>query len=107
MPKGVVLTHINFVSVIASAIAQGTILPRPTDIVIAYLPLAHILELLVEVRLSDEEHSRFMLTQFSAADSTEIRNACLHTLVLQVQLTLYARSRALRPARDGFRDSHG
>ena len=50
MPKGVVLTHINFVSVIASAIAQGTILPRPTDIVIAYLPLAHILELLVEVR---------------------------------------------------------
>jgi long-chain acyl-CoA synthetase len=48
LPKGVVLTHLNFVSVIASAIAQGTILPKPTDIVIAYLPLAHILELLVE-----------------------------------------------------------
>jgi long-chain acyl-CoA synthetase len=48
LPKGVVLTHLNFVSVIASAIAQGTILPKPTDVVIAYLPLAHILELLVE-----------------------------------------------------------
>ena len=48
LPKGVVLTHLNFVSVIASAIAQGTILPKPSDVVIAYLPLAHILELLVE-----------------------------------------------------------
>ena len=28
--------------------AQGTILPKTTDVVIAYLPLAHILELLVE-----------------------------------------------------------
>jgi hypothetical protein len=44
-----VLTHINFVSVIASTAAQGCILPRPTDVVVAYLPLAHILELLVEV----------------------------------------------------------
>lgn len=49
LPKGVVLSHMNFVSVVASAIAQGTILPRPDDFVIAYLPLAHILELLVEV----------------------------------------------------------
>ena len=72
MPKGVVLTHINFVSVIASAIAQGTILPRPTDIVIAYLPLAHILELLVEVRLVDEEHPQLILAHFNAADSTDI-----------------------------------
>ena len=48
LPKGVVLTHLNFVSVVASAIAQGTILPKTTDVVIAYLPLAHILELLVE-----------------------------------------------------------
>jgi acyl-CoA synthetase (AMP-forming)/AMP-acid ligase II len=72
MPKGVVLTHINFVSVIASAIAQGTILPRPTDVVIAYLPLAHILELLVEVRLFDEEHPQLMFAHFDAADSTDI-----------------------------------
>jgi len=49
MPKGVVLTHQNFVSVIASTIAQGTITPKPTEVVIAYLPLAHILELLVEM----------------------------------------------------------
>eukprot|EP00286_Rhodomonas_abbreviata_P027977 CAMPEP_0181305632 /NCGR_PEP_ID=MMETSP1101-20121128/9842_1 /TAXON_ID=46948 /ORGANISM="Rhodomonas abbreviata, Strain Caron Lab Isolate" /LENGTH=779 /DNA_ID=CAMNT_0023411579 /DNA_START=176 /DNA_END=2515 /DNA_ORIENTATION=+ len=48
-PKGVVLTHLNFVSVVASATAQGTILPTPQDVVIAYLPLAHIFELLVEV----------------------------------------------------------
>ena len=72
LPKGVVLTHINFVSVLASTAAQvsmlmivglfwlcirslltlmrpqGCILPLATDVVVAYLPLAHILELLVE-----------------------------------------------------------
>jgi long-chain acyl-CoA synthetase len=49
MPKGVILSHLNFVSVVASAIAQGVVTPTPDDVVIAYLPLAHILELIVEV----------------------------------------------------------
>jgi long-chain acyl-CoA synthetase len=49
LPKGVKLSHLNFVAVIASALAQGTIAPTPEDEVIAYLPLAHILELIVEV----------------------------------------------------------
>jgi long-chain acyl-CoA synthetase len=48
LPKGVVLTHKNFVSVIASAIAQGVVQPTTEDVYIAYLPLAHILELVVE-----------------------------------------------------------
>jgi len=48
LPKGVVLSHINFVSVGASAIAQGVVCPRNDDVYIAYLPLAHILELVVE-----------------------------------------------------------
>ena len=48
MPKGVVLTHVNFVSFIAGSCAQGCILPQPTDVLIGYLPLAHIFELLVE-----------------------------------------------------------
>ena len=47
-PKGVVLTHINFVSVVAAACAQNQILPRSKDVLIGYLPLAHIFELLVE-----------------------------------------------------------
>jgi len=49
LPKGVVLTHVNFVSVIASILAQGSICPQPHDVYVAYLPLAHILELVVEV----------------------------------------------------------
>jgi long-chain acyl-CoA synthetase len=48
LPKGVVLTHKNFVAVIASAIAQGVVTPTPEDVYLAYLPLAHILELMVE-----------------------------------------------------------
>jgi long-chain acyl-CoA synthetase len=48
LPKGVVLSHTNFVSVIASAIAQGVVTPSTEDVYIAYLPLAHILELVVE-----------------------------------------------------------
>ena len=41
LPKGVKLTHANFVAVIASALAQNVITPQPgTDSVIAYLPLA-------------------------------------------------------------------
>jgi long-chain acyl-CoA synthetase len=49
VPKGVELTHLNFISVIASAIAQGVITPTPDDTIIAYLPLAHILELMCEM----------------------------------------------------------
>jgi len=37
MPKGVVLTHQNFVSVIASTIAQGTITPQPTEVSVSVL----------------------------------------------------------------------
>jgi long-chain acyl-CoA synthetase len=48
MPKGVVLTHVNFISFVSGIHAQGCILARPDDVTIAYLPLAHILELLVE-----------------------------------------------------------
>jgi len=46
-PKGVVLTHRNFVCTIAGMLAQGGIV-KESDNVIAYLPLAHILELIVE-----------------------------------------------------------
>lgn len=49
VPKGVELTHANFVSVIASSIAQGVVKPTPEDTIVAYLPLAHILELMCEV----------------------------------------------------------
>lgn len=48
MPKGVMLTHKNFVALVASVLAQGTIYPRPGDTFIAFLPLAHVLELMVE-----------------------------------------------------------
>jgi long-chain acyl-CoA synthetase len=51
LPKGVKLTHINFVSVLAAVEAQGAILPSPEDNFIAFLPLAHILELIVETAL--------------------------------------------------------
>jgi len=49
MPKGVMLTHANFVAVTAGIDAQGVIQPKPDDAYIAFLPLAHILELMVEV----------------------------------------------------------
>lgn len=48
LPKGVVLTHSNFVSVVASAVKQGVVQPHEKDVYIAYLPLAHIFELVVE-----------------------------------------------------------
>ncbi|CAE8607106.1 unnamed protein product [Polarella glacialis] len=48
LPKGVVLSHLNFVSVVASVIAQGAVAPFAADTYIGYLPLAHIFELLVE-----------------------------------------------------------
>lgn len=48
-PKGVVLTHANFMGSLAGIIAIDCITPGPDDVLVAYLPLAHILELLVEV----------------------------------------------------------
>uniref|UniRef100_A0A7S4VK93 AMP-dependent synthetase/ligase domain-containing protein n=1 Tax=Alexandrium monilatum TaxID=311494 RepID=A0A7S4VK93_9DINO len=47
-PKGVMLTHRNFVSVVASVFAQRVLSPIASDVVLAYLPLAHILALIVE-----------------------------------------------------------
>lgn len=48
LPKGVMLTHKNFVALLASVISQGTVTPTPKDVFVAFLPLAHILELMVE-----------------------------------------------------------
>jgi long-chain acyl-CoA synthetase len=48
LPKGVMLRHSNFLSVVASALAQGTLKLGPADVFCAFLPLAHILELIVE-----------------------------------------------------------
>nr|AND95772.1 Long-chain acyl-CoA synthetase [Prorocentrum minimum] len=51
MPKGVMLSHLNFVSLIAGVQAQGIVSPVPDDKFIAYLPLAHIFELMSEVNI--------------------------------------------------------
>jgi len=49
LPKGVVLTHRNFVASIASFDFQKTSVIRPgTDVFMAFLPLAHIFELTLE-----------------------------------------------------------
>jgi long-chain acyl-CoA synthetase len=48
LPKGVMLRHSNFVALIASVLAQGTLNPTTSDVFCAFLPLAHILELMVE-----------------------------------------------------------
>jgi len=51
VPKGVMLTQKNFVSLIAGVEAQGVIRPGPDDVYISYLPLAHILALIGEVNI--------------------------------------------------------
>jgi long-chain acyl-CoA synthetase len=51
MPKGVMLSHLNFVSLVAGVEAQGVVKPVPEDSFIAYLPLAHIFELISEVNI--------------------------------------------------------
>jgi len=48
LPKGVVLTHKNMVAAITSVTVMGSFVGGPGDVYCAYLPLAHILELLVE-----------------------------------------------------------
>lgn len=49
LPKGVILTHLNFVSLVAGVYRQEIVKPTPDDTYIAYLPLAHIMELMVEM----------------------------------------------------------
>mmetsp|Transcript_52642 Transcript_52642/g.145944 ORF Transcript_52642/g.145944 Transcript_52642/m.145944 type:complete len:716 (-) Transcript_52642:408-2555(-) len=49
LPKGVMLSHANFTAVIAGSMAQGILNLSDKDSYIAYLPLAHILELILEV----------------------------------------------------------
>merc|ERR1719163_272615 len=49
LPKGVMLSHKNFVSVLASATAQDQITMHPGDCLIGYLPLAHIFEMICEI----------------------------------------------------------
>lgn len=48
LPKGVLLTHKNFVAVVAGVQAHGSIDMQDGETYIAYLPLAHIMELMVE-----------------------------------------------------------
>ena len=49
VPKGVVLTHYNLVSTLTSFLYElDAITPAPDDLYIAYLPLAHVLELIGE-----------------------------------------------------------
>ena len=46
VPKGVVLTHYNLVSTLTSFLYElDAISPSEDDLYIAYLPLAHVLEL--------------------------------------------------------------
>ncbi|KAI8826603.1 uncharacterized protein EV422DRAFT_551964 [Fimicolochytrium jonesii] len=48
-PKGVVLTHRNIVAAVAGAKDRGDIiLPTTSEVYLAYLPLAHVLELVTE-----------------------------------------------------------
>lgn len=51
MPKGVVMSHANIVATIAAVFA---VVPDvgPTDVYLAYLPLAHVLELSAEVGMA-------------------------------------------------------
>jgi len=51
LPKGVMLTQKNFVSVCAGIEAQGIITAGPEDVYISYLPLAHILALCGEANI--------------------------------------------------------
>ena len=48
VPKGVILTHQNIVTSIIGAIKTFHLAPGPPPLYLAFLPLAHILELGVE-----------------------------------------------------------
>ena len=47
-PKGVVITHDNFISVLSGMDAFDTGVITPGDVYLAYLPLAHIMEMIAE-----------------------------------------------------------
>lgn len=49
VPKGVLLTHGNFLSVIAAALHRYPHVQGPHDRAVGYLPLAHVLELEFEL----------------------------------------------------------
>mmetsp|Transcript_15380 Transcript_15380/g.38770 ORF Transcript_15380/g.38770 Transcript_15380/m.38770 type:complete len:685 (+) Transcript_15380:438-2492(+) len=57
VPKGVMISHANVVSLIAGTMSKGSVLMNDitplnkTDVYLAYLPLAHIMELAVEIAL--------------------------------------------------------
>ncbi|CCF52148.1 hypothetical protein NDA11_003370 [Ustilago hordei] len=51
-PKGVILTHGNLVASIAAVVLHVGDLLSPTDTFLAYLPLAHILEFIVECTMT-------------------------------------------------------
>lgn len=58
MPKGVMLTHENVVASMCSVIMQlGEHKPAKNDVLISFLPLAHMLERCCEVR----SYFRFIL----------------------------------------------
>ena len=48
VPKGVILTHQNMVAVITGAVKTLDIVPTPTHLYLAFLPLAHVMELCCE-----------------------------------------------------------
>lgn len=50
MPKGVLLSHCNLVSALAGCVMRGIIV-RDDDVHLSYLPLAHVMERLVQIVL--------------------------------------------------------
>jgi len=49
MPKGVVITHANFIAAVSGMQQALFSFTRPDDVFLAYLPLAHIMEMAAEV----------------------------------------------------------
>ena len=48
VPKGVILTHKNMLSTLTAIARTLNLTPVPSDVYLAFLPLAHVLELLCE-----------------------------------------------------------
>lgn len=73
MPKGVMLTHENVVSSICSVVMQlGEHRPMKSDVMISFLPLAHMLERCCEVSENNifrglSNYSKFILISESLA----------------------------------------
>jgi long-subunit acyl-CoA synthetase (AMP-forming) len=51
MPKGVLLSHNNLFSALAGAVLRGVV-TRETDVHLSYLPLAHVMERLIQVTVT-------------------------------------------------------